>query len=231
MGLTKSNAAGWFLLLAAGAWGLAPSRAAADMLTVTDYADAYAEAPNSGGPYNVLVGNGNDLVIRQFAASTSDVALAKFDLSALPTNATITGVQFQFDSVVITGNTGRVVDVLGFTTSGGVTLADATVAASALGSYDNFALGLGVHTINLSLATFQALLNSSHVLGLRLQGDVESVNTAITSLRSGALGPPPQLTITFTAVPEPAAVVQVLVGLALLAGGGWRRWRTVRPGP
>jgi len=57
-------------------------------------------------------------VIRQFAASTSDRSIAKFDLSAIPSTDTITGVQFAFQTTSFTTNPGRVVDILGFNTVG-----------------------------------------------------------------------------------------------------------------
>jgi hypothetical protein len=216
--------AAWLLALAAFA-GL-PRDAAAGMMTFTTYSDGWAESPTGNGSFSVLnSGAGiNDLVVRQFSGLVIDVSLMKFDLSALPKNATITGASFVFGSVVTTSNVGRIVDIEGYSTTGTVGLADATASATLLGQYDNVALGLGPQSVSLSASTLQSLLGSGAV-GLRLQGDVETVNTAIASLEGAALfgDPPPQLVITFSAVPEPSALALMTAGLVGVVGYVRRR--------
>lgn len=210
---------GLIFLLACVTIGLAPNRVGAATVTIADYADGYAESTTGNGTFNLLNTSSTNLVIRQFTGTVIDRSIAKFDLSALPTNAVITSAEFEFQSTVITSNTGRVVDILGFDTSGAVTLADATVSASAMGSYDSFALGLGTQTVSLSVATLQSLFAGSSIVGLRLQGDAETVNTAIASMR-GTSGTQPELIINYTVTPEPATVT--LLGTGLLAFGGLR---------
>ncbi len=106
--------------------------------------------------------------------------------------------------------------MLGFDTSGGVTLADATASASLLGSYDNVALGLFGHTISLSTSTFESLLSGSSTIGLRFQGDTETVNTAVDSLR-GSFPPQPTLVINYS-TPEPASIISALLAIVCLGG-------------
>jgi hypothetical protein len=219
---------GLILLFANVTCSLAPNRAVADQVFIGDFADGYAESPTGNGTYSVLNTSAADLVIRQFTGTVEDRALANFNLSVLPANAVITSVGLKFDNVVITGNPSRTVDILGFNTSGGVTLAGATATASALGSYDSFALGLGNQTVALSAATFQSLFDSSNIVGLRLQGDAETVNTAIASSRFP--NETPELVINYTVTPEPAALTQALIFIALGGCAWWYRRRQVSPG-
>jgi hypothetical protein len=216
---TTGLALGLILVFAIATCGLVPNRAVASQITVADYSDGYAESPTGNGTYSVLNTSAADLVIRQFTGTVEDRGLANFNLSGLPANAVITSVSLKFDNVVITGNPDRTVDILGFNTSGGVTLADATASGSALGSYDSFALGLGNQTVSLSAATVQSLFKNSSILGLRLQGDGETVNTAIDSRRT--TDEAPKLVINFTTTPEPATLTQALVFTALLGGCAW----------
>jgi hypothetical protein len=221
---------GLVLLFANATCSLAPNRAAASQVTIADFADGYAESPTGNGTYSVLNTSATDLVIRQFTGTVEDRALANFNLSALPAHAVITSVSLKFDNVVITGNPSRTVDILGFNTSGGVTLAEATATASALGSYDSFALGLGNQTVALSTATFQSLFKSSNIVGLRLQGDAETVNTAIASSRYPISNEGPELVINYTSTPEPATLTQALLFIALGGCAWWYKRRQVSLG-
>jgi hypothetical protein len=216
---TMGLALGSILVFAIATCGLVPNRAIAGQMTIGDYSDGYAESPTGNGTYSVLNTSAADLVIRQFTGTVEDRGLANFNLSGLPANAVITSVSLKFDNVVITSNPSRTVDILGFNTSGGVTLADATASASALGSYDSFALGLGNQTVSLSTATFESLFKNSTIVGLRLQGDAETVNTAIDSRRT--TDEAPKLVVNFTNTPEPATLTQALVFTALLGGCAW----------
>jgi hypothetical protein len=216
---------GLILFFAIVTGSLAPNRAVADQVFITDFSDGYAESPTENGTYSVLNTSAADLVIRQFTGTVEDRALANFNLSALPTNAVITSASLKFDNVAFTSNTGRTVDILGFSTSGGVTLADATATASALGSYDSFALGLGNQTVALSAATLQSLFASSNIVGLRLQGDAETVNTAIASSRFP--NETPELVLNYTVTPEPATWTLALISIALGGCAWWYRRRQV----
>ena len=108
-------------------------------------------------------------------------------------------------------------------------MAGATASASALGSYDSVAVGLGSHTVSLSTATFQSLFNASHIVGLRLQADAETVNTSVGSSRFPGGSETPELIINFTTTPEPATLTQALIFTALVSGSAWwYRRRQVR---
>jgi hypothetical protein len=207
------------LLLAAATCGLVASRAEASQLVVGDYADGYAESPNGNGTFTFV--NTTDMAIRQFTNTVIDRSIANFNLSALPSNAAISSVSLEFNITSYTSNAGRVVDVLGFDTTGGVTVADATVAASSLGSYNSFNLGLGAQTISLSASTLKTLLGGSSIVGLRFQGDSETVNTSIGS-RSQPFTPQPTLVINY-ATPEPASIISALLAVVCLGGYCWRR--------
>jgi hypothetical protein len=217
---TTGLALGLILAFAIATCGLVPNRAVAGQMTIADYSDGYAESPTGNGTYSVLNTSGVDLVIRQFTGLFEDRGLANFNLSGLPANAVITSASLKFVTGAFTSNPGRIVDILGFNTSGGVTLADATASASALGSYNSFALGLGNQTVSLSAATLQSLFHNSSIVGLRLQGDAETVNTEISSRRFPG-NQTPELVVNFTSTPEPATFTQALIFTALLGGCAW----------
>jgi hypothetical protein len=212
---TKVWARRSIVLLAMAGLGLFADRCQASQLTILDAADGYAESTSGNGTFNLLNTTSSDLVVRQFTNTVIDRSIAKFNLGLLPSHAVITSVSFEFNSVVITGNTGRTVNVLGFNSSSAVSLADATATASALGSYDNYALGLGLHSISLNTATFQSLLNTSDGIALRLQG-VETANTAISSYRDVGFQPP-TLIVNYT-TPEPASIISALLAVVCLGG-------------
>ncbi len=216
---------GLSLLFANVTCSLAPNCAVADQVFITDYSDGYAESPTGNGTYSVLNTSAADLAVRQFTGTVEDRALANFNLSALPTNAVITSASLKFDNVSFTSNPGRTVDILGFNTSGAVSLAGATATASALGSYDSFALGLGNQTVALSASTLQSLFQSSNIVGLRLQGDAETVNTAIASSRFP--NETPELVINYTVTPEPATLTLALISIAFGGCAWWYRRRLV----
>jgi hypothetical protein len=216
----------------AGLWALAvmtisAGEVDAGILPLTATSNATAESPTGNGTYSVLfTGNITDLVVRQFPSTVQDVALMLFDLTSVPKNVTITGVSFGFQEVVETTNLGRVVDIEGFTPSGPLSLADATSQGTLLGQYDNVALGLGVHSVALSTSGFLGVPTFGNSIGIRLQGDVDGVNTAISSLFAAtSFGQaPPQLFITFAPVPEPSSLSMIVTaGLVGLIGYRWRR--------
>jgi hypothetical protein len=208
------------VLLALAGYGLLADRCAASQLTVGDYTDGFVRQTSGAGPFNYLDTSSIFLSVRQFTDTIADRSIAKFNLGALPGNAVITSVSFEFDSLVVTGNTGRTVDVLGFNTVGGIENVDAVDPASALGSYDNFALGLGVQTISLNPAAFQSLVNTSTVIALRLQG-VETTNTQIASMRDPGFTRPTLIIDYTTATPEPASIISALLAVVCLGAYGW----------
>ncbi len=217
-----------FVLLACGV--LSPA-VEAGSLTFTATSNGYAESPNGNGDYTSLASDpAGNLVVRQFPGAVQDVALMTFDLSSLPANATITGVAFEFYESVETGNSGTVVGIDGYsTTSSAVMLGDATAAGTQLGQYDNVSLGVGVHSVSLSSSDLLGLVSSGGLVGIRLQGVQDNVNTAISSIYAGthfAGQIPPQLVVTFS-VPEPSAAM--MLGTSAVAGffgfAGLRRTR------
>jgi hypothetical protein len=210
------------VLLACAGFGLLANRCQAGQLTVADYADGYDESTNGNGTFTFQDTSGTNLVIRQFTNTVIDRSIANFNLSSLPSNVSISSVSLEFSITSYTSNPGRVVDVMGFDTSGGVTLADATASASLLGSYNSYNLGLFGQTISLSTSTFESLLSGSSILGLRFQGDSETVNTSVDSLR-GPFPPQPTLVINYS-TPEPASIISALLAVACL--GAWCRRRS-----
>jgi hypothetical protein len=212
-------------LLAVVLLALSSREAVAGTLSYTATSDAYAESPTGNGTYSVLNSNpAGDLVIRQIAGVVQDVALMSFDLSSLPTNATITGVSFNFYEQVETTNVGRDVNIEGFGGSVPLTLGDATASATVLGQYDNVALGTGNQSLSLSLSAFQGLLTSGSALKIRLQGTQDGTNTGIASLGESGFFISPQLVITTASVPEPSFLAMIAgAGLVGLIGRGLRR--------
>ena len=197
-----------------GALALAASPAHAITVTLPTVSEGTIVDDGSNGSFETVEdGSGGGLSIRQFENLVAERVGLEYNVSSIPNDAVVTGARFTFSTVSFTSNTGRVVDVLGFAGNGSVTIADATAPAVPLGSYNSFTGGLGAQTVNLNIASLQALLAGDFV-GLRLQAGAETVNTQIGSSAFGGSIEPPRLVIDYTVVPEPTSA-------ALLFGGAW----------
>jgi hypothetical protein len=207
-----------------------PTRAGT--LDVGAGADANVYDNTGTGVFTQVVSASNGLDIRDFAGVSPDFehrAVIQFGQFTLPANVVVTGVTFNFDASSITDQQSRIVNIEGYNSVAPISTADATAPATLLGSYDNFALGLGNHSVDLrpaAIALIQSLSGSQNpVLGLRLQGDAYGVNTTIYSIeQAGSLGvTPPSLTITFSSVPEPSSIVLLGIAGYALASLCWAR--------
>jgi hypothetical protein len=212
-------------VLIASTSGIAmPEASRADSLTVAATIDANIYDNTGTGVFTQVVSATNGLDIRDFAGADPNFehrAIVYFNQFQIPTNVIVTGVFLNFDAASITQQQSEIVNILGYTGGGSITTGDATASATMLTSYDNFALGLGQHSLDLGSAGIslaQSLSGSNSPLALRLQGDAFGVNTQISSIEQAGLGTPPSLTITYTsAVPEPASLVLIGLGLPFLA--------------
>ncbi len=137
----------------------------------------------------------------------------------------VTGVTFNFDISSITSQNSHIVVVNGYTGTGSISTADATAAATELTTYNADALGLNQHSIDLGAAgvsLVESLAGTSQAVALRLQGQAFGVNTQVYSIEQAAqLGffgvTPPSLTVTYSAVPEPAsATLMAVAGVAIV---------------
>jgi hypothetical protein len=220
-----------FLLLTALLGGPMAAKATADTLTLTASADGTLESTHGDGTFNKQFSASElfnfGLVIRKFQGLFEDRSVMAFDLSALKPGTKINSLTFHFDELAFTTNPERRVNVLGYGSNSPIALADATQAATLVGTYDSAALGLGVHDVSLDTSVLQALVGTSTNLKLRLEGFGESLNTSNASLESpGPFFKPPQVIIDFNAgnpVPEPSTLCLAGMLSASLAAYGWGR--------
>jgi hypothetical protein len=228
---------GLALLLSAAVLTVAPWKVRADVVTINPGVDANLTDPTGTGNFTLIDTNPTGgLDIRDFAGASPNFdhrSVIQYNLSpALPAGAVIQGVTFTFQSETVTSDTGRTVGVLGYGGSGSLTLADATAAATQLTSYDNFALGLGKHTIDLGpsgVSLVQSILSGGKILNLRLQGTTFGTNTVVDSLEMANALPQfysrPTIAVTFApaAVPEPSVLTLSAVLATPFAAVGFRR--------
>src|SRR5687768_12728076 len=121
-------------------------------------------------------------------------AVIEFPTTALPSNAVIQSLSFDFEQVSHANQT-SVVNIMGFADNGTITGADATAAATQMGSYSAVALGLGDHSVTLTPATLQSLVGTGQHLALRLQSGSADTNTSIASIQDAAFWTPPTLAV------------------------------------
>jgi hypothetical protein len=186
-------------------------------LAVTTTLNALADGNINGGAVNSLYSPGiYGLVVNAFNGGTKPVI--DFNLSSIPTHATITSVQFNFDETSH-ANANSTVSILDYGRGGAITAADATAAATQIGSYNATTVGLGLQSINLNSAadsSIQSLLGGSLDLGVRLEAGSNETNTSMGAIEQSSAYVPPALQVTYS-VPEPASVGIVGVfGLYLL---------------
>jgi len=205
-----------------------PTMGRAGTIIINGSLDANFTDPTGTGTFTIVETptSTTNLDIRDFAGAFPNFehrSVVNFSLASLPTNAVVQDVTFNFQAVSVTSNTGRTVGLFGYAGSNSLTLADATAAATLLASYDNFALGLGNHSVDLGPAG-NTLLDSVAAQGkpldLRIQGTTFGTNTALLSIEDAFLfgAGPPSITVTFNAassVPEPSSLV--LAGMGALS--------------
>jgi len=194
---------------------------------------------NTGtGTFTQVVSASNGLDIRNFAGASPNFehrAVIEFLQFTLPANVTVTSVLFNFDAKVVTNQQSPIVGVFGYTGTGLISTADATAAATQLTTYDNSALGLGQHSIDLGAAgisLIESLSGSPQPLAIRLQGIAFGVNTEIYSIEEAAFPTitPPSVTINYSSVPEPSSVALLgVAGLVLATYFVRRPARSVAP--
>jgi hypothetical protein len=211
---------------------LLPGAVRANTITIVGSVDATISDTNGDGIFDSTTAENPStfgLVVRQFenfssSISFEDRAVIEFSLAGIAPTDTITGLTFTFGESSATSNSGRIVGVYGFAGDGAISLADATAPATELASYDNWAIGLGAHTLTLDPSTLQSLLGHTSYFAIRLQGDQLSTNTSLNSLEEN-FGTPPQITVT-TAAPLPSPL-RLLAGLGILVACGqwWSRRR------
>jgi hypothetical protein len=144
-------------------------------------------------------------------------SVVEFNNSVLPTNAIINSVTFNF-RVASYANNQFGVGVSAYAGTGTITLADATAAATQVGTYQSDAL-TEFH-VGLSSTTFQSLLSSSSYFALRLAGLEQTVNTSIFGIEGNSQSLAPSLTISYSvaSVPEPGGLTLGCVAAISLAG-------------
>ena len=218
-----------------------PVAADADMVTLSPTADATISDPNRSGTYSAVDSTSLVDSVRDFpglAGTPVDRSVITYSLAGLASGDTINSVSFLFDTQSYTSGSPRV-DLVGFARDGSAfTTADATTAATLLGTYNPAALGLNVHTVSLGGAAdtlIQSLLGGHALLALRIQAsDGQSDNTQLYSIEGAAsLGrQAPVLVVNYTptAVPEPSSLALAAGGAASLVLAVRRRRRDSRLG-
>jgi hypothetical protein len=225
------------LALALATLTAVPARA--DMVTILSNLDTNFFDPTGGGTFTTIDTNPtNGLDIRDFTGAAPNFehrSAVHFSLQpSLPANAVITAVTFNFQAEVVTGNVGRTVGLYGYAGSNSLTLADATAAASQLATYDNVAIGLGKHSVDLGaggVSLLTTLVSQAKPLDLRLQGTTYGTNTLVDSIEMANNLPQfytaPSITVTFrlAAVPEPSVMALAGMGALVVLAGSWHRRR------
>ena len=209
-----------------------PTMGHAGTIIINGSLDRNFTDPTGSGAFTIIETptSTTGLDIRQFVGAFPNFehrSVVNFSLasSGIPTNAVIQDVTFNFQAESVTSNTGRTVGLFGYAASNTLSLADATAAATLLASYDNWALGLGKHSVDLGPAgntLLDSLVAQGKPLNLRLQGTTFGTNTLVDSIEMASGFPQfysaPSITVTFTtaaSVPEPSSLV--LAGMGVLS--------------
>lgn len=208
-----------------GLAGVEVNPAQAAVVKLTPVADARVSDTDGDGVFESISTANIDrdfgLVVRQFQDFTptvdfEDRAVIEFDLSSVPTDIAIDTLTFDFRTTAFTSSS-NTVTIFGYIGDGVVSLDDATVKATSLGSYNVQSLGLGQQSVPLEASLLQPLLSQSSFLGLRLQGTDPTVNTSIASLENNS---PPTLTVQFQNEPEAVPEPLTILGSATAIGFG-----------
>lgn len=199
-------------------WTLAaPLQAVADSITINADAedDATVMDNDKDGVFDTLDTADDDLDMRHFS-TFENRGLVEFPLAAVPNGAILTAASFVFQTNAFTSST-ETVSIDGYTGDGVLTIADATIATTPLGSYDGSDLGLGVHSVPLALGLLQTLVDVDGIVGLRLSVALNAGNTQIDSTETALfLGSQrPQLELVY--VPEPNTALLACFGAAMVA--------------
>jgi hypothetical protein len=194
------------LVLAAGVIALGTlansHSAAANSLNITVSADANI---TGSVPYTPPTSNVS-LLVNIFSNSR---ALVDVSLAAVPLNATVSDVQFNFMELSY-ANAGGLVSISGYPRRGDFTASDAS-AGSSVGQYSSIAVGLGLHSVPLNstgVNLVSSLLGTKNHLGLRFASGSNDTNTNFASLADSFYYPPPSVTLSYTLPNNPALAPQ-----------------------
>ncbi len=219
-----------FLLATAllAASSLMAGQARANFVQIVGASDANLEDPGLTGNFTTINGlspTAYGLVISRFAnagaATGESRSVIEFNLAGLGAGATVQSLTFNFQVASFVTPAASPIGIYGYAGSGTIGLADATTAATLLGTYEPASIGLNPGSITLSTATLQSLLGSSSFLAIRLQATTAYANTSLDSLEqsgsSAGFSPPVSLAVNFTPalVPEPSSLV-LMGGMASL---------------
>jgi hypothetical protein len=176
--------------------------ASANSVNITASADANI---TGSVPYTPPTSNVS-LLINVFNNSR---ALVDVSLAAVPLNATVSDVQFNFMELSY-ANSGGLVSISGYPRTGNFTASDAS-AGSSVGQYSSIALGLGLHSVPLNstgVSLVSSLLGTKNHLGLRFASASNDTNTNFASLADSFYYPPPSVTLSYTIPNNPALAPQ-----------------------
>ena len=167
--------------------------ASAGQVTLNGTVDANLYDPTGTGDFTQIQTNPVGRVIEDFVGYLilpfEKRAVIEFSTSSLPSNASIQSVTFNFETTS-TANNEHLVGVLAYAGSGTITLADATAAASQVGTYEDTAVG-STTQVSLTSSDFQSLFDQqSGYFALRLQGLEQTVNTSIAGIAGESVHSP-----------------------------------------
>lgn len=195
--------------------------AVADMIDIDPAADGSVQDVQHDGVFDVV--DPSDLDLRNFDLQSFKLdsrGIAEFNLSGIPAGAIVDSAALVFTIGSFTSSTTSVfVDY--YAGNGLLTVDDATIAASGLGSFNAAALGLGQHSFGIPAEVVQNLLPNG-ILGLRLTTPLNSGNTQLVSSAADGSPPGPLLMVIYQ-VPEPSTMVLGAMALIGLAACGRRR--------
>ena len=169
------------------------------------------------GPYTLIEGQGGINVNQIPFLGVDRRGVLEYDISSIPTGATITGAKIMFEVNSIGGSGG--IRVYGYAGDGAASIDDALQVGTQIGVGD-FPFGeTGTQTMDISTQFVQSLVGNSQYLGINLVGNPQGGSLGFYADEfdpSPFFGLPAQLFIQYTPVPEPATTALAALSIVLL---------------
>lgn len=201
---------GLSILWVSFAWS---SRSLADILVLAPAVDGTILDVTGDGVFDSTNATATSMTVRNFPGSVIDRAVMEFNISSIPTNATINSAVLTLTNIGI-ANAPLTIGFVGYSGDGNLTVSDGSIAGQTLLSVQYTTLS----TLQIDLGTsfLQSRLGQTNFMGLRLQDAAASANIQFATSESSLTAQRPSLLVNFTAVPEPTCL-GLLLGAAAFA--------------